>query len=749
MAIHQHSSRIIHSIAFCIAMLASSWLHAQFTTVFKFQKDLEVLVQKADGSFWENPWAGGMNACCFGQLDLNGDQQNDLLVFDRSGNRIATWINTPGIGYGYTLSTEYKHCLPSITDWMIMADYNGDGAFDIFTYTTGGIAVYQNNHSSPPSFSLVEPLLYSEYESGSVNLFALPSDYPAIIDLDGDGDLDILNFWTLGTWVDYHQNLSQELYGHRDSLVFRHQIRCWGHFAESESSAHIILNDPNCGSCSKTSHRNAQRHSGSSLFVDDLNQDGKADLLLGDLDYGHMSALYNSASSVNAFMSSVDSIFPSSSQAIDLMSCPAVSPFYESGKGIKQWLVSPSDPDWTKNRDANCVWKYAEDGQGSMQLQTKAFLQETMLDIGSASFAILWDYDKDGLNDLVLGSEGEMDSTWMEFGVRKTHRTSHLELYRNTGTPEESVFSCVSADFAGLQSLKLPHLYPAFADIDADGYDEMLLGHADGSLMLYKQRETSKTIPKFLLLGPLQGISQTEEYPTPVFYDVNADGLMDVVCGNKLGKLSYFQNTGTALQPNYTVLSDFWGGVDVTDPQHPYYGYSVPSLFMYQGDTLLSVGAADGKVHCYHVQASKRSSGFALIDPQLGNIDVGERAGAAVGYINEDAWPDMVSGNLAGGFELFTGSKASAIGMMDTEIPRFQVYPNPSKGSFRLQLSKDITLPCNLRIVDVFGKRVVELVLNRNPGEQEFQLNINSGWYFVVLTCQSGLSHYAKLMVIN
>jgi hypothetical protein len=120
-----------------------------------------------------------------------------------------------------------------------------------------------------------------------------------------------------------------------------------------------------------------------------------------------------------------------------------------------------------------------------------------------------------------------------------------------------------------------------------------------------------------------------------------------------------------------------------------------------------------------------------------------------VGYINEDAWPDMVSGNLAGGFELFTGSKASAIGMMDTEIPRFQVYPNPSKGSFRLQLGKDITLPCNLRIVDVFGKRVVELVLNRNPGEQEFQLNINSGWYFVVLTCQSGLSHYAKLMVIN
>lgn len=706
-------------------------------------------MQKADGGFWENPWAGGMNACCFGQLDVNNDQQYDLLVFDRSGNRITTWITTPGLGYGYTLSTEYQHCFPSLTDWMLMADYNGDGASDIFTYTTGGIAVYKNNHSNPPSFSLAKPLLYSEYESGSVNLFALPSDYPAIIDLDGDGDLDILNFWTLGTWVDYHQNLSQELYGHRDSLVFRHQHRCWGHFAESESSAHIILNDPNCGSCSKANNRNTQRHSGSSLFVDDLNLDGIADLLLGDLDYGHMSALYNSASSVHAFMSTVDSIFPSSSQAIDLMSCPAVSPFYEAGKDIKQWLVSPSDPDWTKNKDVNSVWKYTEDSQGSMQLQTKAFLQETMLDFGSASFAILWDYDKDGLNDLVLGSEGVMDSTWMEFGVRKTHRTSHLAMYRNTGTPEEPSFSCVSDDFAGLHSLKIPHLYPVFADIDADGSDEMLLGHANGSLMLYKQRETSNDLPSYSLLGPLPGISQTEEYPTPVFYDVNADGLMDIICGNKLGKLSYLQNTGTASQPNYSLLSDFWGEVDVTDPQHPYYGYSVPSLFMYQGDTLLSVGAADGKVRCYHVQAAKQTSGFALIDQQLGNTDVGERAGAALGYINTDAWPDMVSGNLAGGFELFIGSKASAIGMMDAEIPHFQVYPNPSKGSFRLQLTKDITLPCNLRIMDVFGNLVFEYTNLKTSESHEFAPNLATGIYYLTLTNATGKCYYSKLLVTN
>ena len=168
---------------------------------------------------------------------------------------------------------------------------------------------------------------------------------------------------------------------------------------------------------------------------------------------------------------------------------------------------------------------------------------------------------------------------------------------------------------------------------------------------------------------------------------------------------------------------------------------------MYQGDTLLSVGAADGKVRCYHVQAAKQTSGFALIDQQLGSIDVGERAGAALGYINTDAWPDMVSGNLAGGFELFLGSKASAIGISDAERPRFTVFPNPSKGSFRLQLSKDITHSCNLRIVDVFGKTVFEY-FNLNASEShEFAPNLAPGIYHIALTNSAGKCFFTKLLV--
>jgi hypothetical protein len=35
-------------------------------------------------------------------------------------------------------------------------------------------------------------------------------DYPAIFDIDNDGDLDILTFWGLGSFMELHQNMSVE-----------------------------------------------------------------------------------------------------------------------------------------------------------------------------------------------------------------------------------------------------------------------------------------------------------------------------------------------------------------------------------------------------------------------------------------------------------------------------------------------------------------------------------------------------------
>ena len=49
----------------------------------------------------------------------------------------------------------------------------------------------------------------------------------------------------------------------------------------------------------------------------------------------------------------------------------------------------------------------------------------------------------------------------------------------------------------------------------------------------------------------------------PEFVDIDADGDNDVFIGDQMGKLWFFENTGTALQPEWDFISDFYDSIDV------------------------------------------------------------------------------------------------------------------------------------------------------------------------------------------
>ena len=77
------------------------------------------------------------------------DGINDLFIFDRSINRITTFINkgTPN-KVDYQLAHGYEQQLPPMKHWALFRDYNCDGKMDLFTYETGGIKVYKNTSTS-------------------------------------------------------------------------------------------------------------------------------------------------------------------------------------------------------------------------------------------------------------------------------------------------------------------------------------------------------------------------------------------------------------------------------------------------------------------------------------------------------------------------------------------------------------------------------------------------------------------------
>src|SRR5688572_5876530 len=102
-------------------------LVAQFTYVL----DQTIAVKNEDGTLLATPWAGGLNAAHYNTLDLNADGKEDLVLFDRMGDKILTFVNDQN---KYRYAPEYEDFFPDeVTNWLLLRDYNCDGKKDIFT----------------------------------------------------------------------------------------------------------------------------------------------------------------------------------------------------------------------------------------------------------------------------------------------------------------------------------------------------------------------------------------------------------------------------------------------------------------------------------------------------------------------------------------------------------------------------------------------------------------------------------------
>ena len=103
------------------------------------QADTLPEVRLPDGRRLPNPWSGGLNAIHAASVDLDGDGQDDYVLFDRIGSRVrcfsSAWEAMPGL----------ENQLPALSYWVQTLDYNQDGLKDIFTFNgISGIRLYRN-----------------------------------------------------------------------------------------------------------------------------------------------------------------------------------------------------------------------------------------------------------------------------------------------------------------------------------------------------------------------------------------------------------------------------------------------------------------------------------------------------------------------------------------------------------------------------------------------------------------------------
>jgi hypothetical protein len=699
----------IFAIFSCLSvLLLHSVVMGQVLNDFEFEQwsDLPVYRQ---GAQLHNAWAGGLNNVQFGKFDLDGDGWDDLLVFDRHGDRLLPFIfSRQNQAEVYTYAPYYRRFFPVLNHWFQVADYNGDAKPDIFSYTPGGIMVYKNTGDQVPRFvKAVDPYITSLQGSIYTNLLVTYVDYPVIADLDGDGDLDILTFWGLGSWVELHRNMSVEVTGSADSLLFRKETGCWGRFAENPESNIIYLDTCYAGGSARFPS-NDPKHTGSTFCLLDMNGDQKLDLLLGDVDYPDPAPLINAGSNMEAEMVEQLPQYPVM-DPVYLWSFPLAQHIDITNSGRKDLVVSPFDPSLVKSRGSESVWLYKDISSGTgpeFVLADKSFLQRTMIDMGLGAYPVFSDVNGDGLTDMVAGNYGLYDTCFMNnAGQLKCYYYSRLYLFMNTGTAESPEFTLADDDFAGIPALSIQGAYPAFADLDGDGDMDMLLGSDSGKILFFDNIAGAGAVPVFA--EPIADYQQieVESFSTPVLFDFDGDGDADLITGSSRGRLSFYRNEGSAGQPVFSLVTDFWGGVDVTDFQLSYTGYSVPAFIRNgSGEVNLLVGSETGIISRYNNLSTEPGALFNKADDHFMYISEGIRTSPAAADLNADGYPDLAVGNYSGGIALYKGKSPGPAGIPgsygETGVDVL-VAPNPAIGTTSITIRSDGNW--SVEIINAYG----------------------------------------------
>lgn len=681
-----------------------------FTTTMVFSQNKPQIINVKDGEELLFPWAGGMNSMQFGELDIDLDGEKDIIALNRDevfnvistdteGNRIYCFINEGLEGeINYRFAPEYTTLLPQLYNWAIFADYNMDGKTDIFTYSPGwaGIKVYKNISDVSLKFELViNPYLTSFQGGGYTNILVTYADYPGIYDIDNDGDLDILTFSPLGSFVDMHTNLSIETYGHADSLIFERTTKCWGHFAENDESNELYLDTCNRKTMS-ISKPETERHTGSTFLLLDLDADDDADLLLSDIDYPSLYPLTNGGNSAEAHITSYDTIFPFGTETASIFSMPVASYIDVNNDGIKDLLISTFDPSIYKSKNKNSVWLYLNNGETNnpeFELFSHNFLQSEMLDFGSGAYPTIYDWDSDGLKDIIVGNYGYYKYSYYDEAMfLHSVFQSRIDYYKNTGTAEEPSFQLMIKNLGDLWKENLIAIAPAVADLDGDGDPDILAGNSEGNL-IYSKNLGDGT---FEIIDDNYFDIDVDDFSYPQLFDLDKDGLLDLIIGEKKGNINYYHNAGSLQNPDFVFVTDSLGKVNVTDYSLSYFGYSKPYFFrLADGTTNLVVGSELGLIHYYEDIDNNLDGKFTLsenlsqlLDTSDISFDRGFRTAAAIGDLNSDDHIEMLVGNWAGGLEFFGSLPEVMPGWKENYSDQniLNIYPNPTSGFVTIEV---------------------------------------------------------------
>lgn len=704
-----------------------------------------------NGTPLSNAFAGGLNSPQFNSIDINNDGVQDLCVFDRSGNVVLPffWENEQWIHH-----PEFASVFPPVKEWMILRDYNGDGVQDLFAYSdvpgVDGIMVfegfYQNNTIAFERKNVGNTfnVLFFELPSGgTTNLRVTKIDYPAIDDIDCDGDLDVLTFNVGGGQIELFQNMALERGFDRDTLMLKLVDFCWGGIFETGFTKEVELASTR-GSCASPSSPQIDfRHAGSTILTIDMDDDGDKEAILGDLSFDNLNLLKNAGDCSKAWIDEQDVDFPSNTRPVDIFSYPASFWLDVDMDGVNDLLAAPNLI--RGGEDLKVGWRYKNTGSNEMpvfEYRQDDFLVEHMFDLGSLTHPAFADVDGDGLLDLVVGNGGIFN----DFEVTQ----SGLFLFKNTGSATEPRFELVDSNYLDMNQFNSAafNFAPAFGDLDGDGDLDILVGEDAGGLF-YAENTAGPNAP--MTFGPWQYPYQDINVGlsgTPQIIDLNDDDLPDLVVGEKNGNINFFPNTGAreapAFNPDPSAAPNnfFLGGVDTRMPGF-IMGSSHPHFFYDDNELVLLTGTENSNLEVYRNIQDNLEGNFTFSEELSDFLSNGFKTAPAVADINNDGLLEMVLGNERGGLSFFsTPWRKQKVTSTENKatIGQIELFPNPARDKINIQLPPALSgQATEIRLINVQGQVLKSEVQEASPLIQMDLSGMTPGIYLIWIKARGAI----------